>query len=104
MLSFLLIFLVRKNSKPKFVICYTLIKPSVFSVVQILTSAVCMGPAVSPVATLKAPTPAHVWRATCRSQTTAHARPRMVSKPTSAGHQFLLRLCECSLLVPPVNR
>lgn len=45
-------------------------------------SAVCTGPAVSPVPTLKAPTPAPVWRATCPSQTTAHARPRMVSTLT----------------------
>lgn len=81
-------------------------RPSVVSVLQILTSAVCMGPAVRPVATLKAPTPVHVWRATCRSPTTAHARPRMVSQPTSVGLHVIQsgpRLRVCSVPVPPVD-
>lgn len=81
----------------KFAILYfnLIIWPSVISVVQILMSAVCMAPAVSPVLTLKAPTLAPVWRDTCLSQTTALARPRMVSTSRQSGlnvHQFDKRL------------
>lgn len=53
-------------------------RPSVASVAQILMSAVCMGPAASPVPTLMAATPAPVWKDICLSRTIAPARPRMV--------------------------
>lgn len=45
-------------------------------------SAMCMGRAVRRAQTLRAPTPAAVWRATCCSQTTAPAKPKMVRTHT----------------------
>lgn len=74
-------------------------RPSVASVSQISMSAVCMGPAASPVPTPMAATPAPVWKDTCLSRTIAPARPRMVhtcncqqirARATSAG--FVLSL------------
>lgn len=41
-----------------------------------------MGRAVRRAQTLRAPTPAAVWRATCCSQTTAPAKPKMVRTHT----------------------
>lgn len=75
--------------------------PSVISVVQILMSALYTGHAVSPVPTLKAPTHAPAWRATCLSQTTAPARPRMVSTSRQLIEtvQMFCSYSSCSLIV-----
>lgn len=52
---------------------------------QISMSAMCMGLAARRALTLRALTPAAVWRVTFRSQTTAPAKPKMVRTQAQKG-------------------
>ena len=74
--------------------------PSVVSAVQILMSAVCTGPAASPVPTLSVATPAPAWKDICPSRTIAPARPRTVRtcrQQCDPAYMLTFLFCHCTV-------